>query len=326
MIVKTLVLVFSLIASNAIATPVASHDKSTVVSAVIKHLNTDYVDAELGNIAAIGLENAWTNGAFNGDLDGPEFAKLLSAELQELTGDGHLNVEYSSTPIADTKKADEEYSAQEMERWYGAHINFGVQKIERLEPNIGLLDLRVFSPPGMGGQTVVAALNVLANTDALIIDLRQNGGGIGYTVTLVASYLFDDEPQPLSGIYNRPTDTLTRRFTHTYMAGARYGPDKPVYILISRKTFSAAEALAYDLQALKRATIVGEPSGGGANPFEYRRVHENFVLWSVTEKSVNPITNGNWQGVGVQPDIAVPSERALEAALEDLRSRQGLMR
>jgi C-terminal processing protease CtpA/Prc len=86
--------------------------------------------------------------------------------------------------------------------------------------------------------------------------------------------------------------------------------------LTSKRTFSAAEALAYDLQALKRATIVGEPSGGGAHPFQYRRIHPNYVLWSVTQKSINPITQSNWQGVGVQPDVRVPAEQALAKAIE----------
>jgi C-terminal processing protease CtpA/Prc len=104
--------------------------------------------------------------------------------------------------------------------------------------------------------------------------------------------------------------------TPAWVPGRRFGPDKPVYVLISRKTFSAAEAFAYDLKALKRVTVVGERSGGGAHPFEYRRVHPHFVLSLAEGRSINPITGGNWQGTGVEPDVAVPGERALEAALE----------
>jgi C-terminal processing protease CtpA/Prc len=171
----------------------------------------------------------------------------------------------------------------------------------------------------MGGDTIAAAMNAIANTDALILDLRHNGGGSD-TVALVASYLFD-ERQPLSGIYDRARDELTQGYTQAYVPGKRFGSSKPVYVLISKRTFSAAEALAYDLQALKRATIVGEPSGGGAHPFEYRRIHPHFVLWSVTRRSVNPITKGNWQGTGVQPDVRVDSGQALEKALELARAK-----
>jgi C-terminal processing protease CtpA/Prc len=181
----------------------------------------------------------------------------------------------------------------------------------------------VFPPASMGGDTVAAAMQVVAHTDALIIDLRRNGGGMD-TVSLVASYLFDEQ-QPLSGIYSRPAGKSTQSFTQPYVPGAKFGGTKPVYVLISKKTFSAAEALAYDLQALKRAMIIGEPSGGGAHPFTYRRIHPHFVLWSVVEESVNPITGKNWQGIGVQPDVRIDPAQALDKALELIadKKRQG---
>jgi C-terminal processing protease CtpA/Prc len=240
-------------------------------------------------------------------------AEALMKKLRDVTGDGHLNVEYSEKVLPEGG-ADAAFEAQEMERYYGAHENFGVRKAQRLEKNIGLLELSVFPPASMGGDTVAAAMQVIAHTDALIIDLRRNGGGMD-TVSLVASYLFDTK-QPLSGIYRRPTGKTEQNFTLDYVPGTKFGATKPVYVLISKRTFSAAEALAYDLQALKRATIIGEPSGGGAHPFSYRRIHPHFVLWSVTEKSLNPITGKNWQGVGVQPDIAIDPAQALDKALE----------
>ena len=304
--------------ATAVAEDLEPPDRVAVVDAITAHLQTDYVDETVGQRAADSLQVAFAGGAFDTTLSGPAYAEALSALLQELTGDGHLNVEYSEDRIPDTSHGIEAFSAEEMERWYGAHLNFGVERVDRLEGNVGLLDLRVFAPIDMGAETVVAAMNVVAHTDALIIDLRNNGGGIGDMANLVASYLFDSDPQPLTGNYDRPADKLTRRFTQTFVPGTRFGKDKPVYVLISPKTFSAAEALAYDLQALQRAVIVGEASGGGAHPFEYVRIHPHFVLWSVTAKSVNPITGTNWQGVGVQPDIRVPANQALEEALRQL--------
>ena len=313
------------VAGAAAGGEIDSDGRARVIEAVASHLESEYVDADRGATAAVALRERMAAGAFD-STDGAAFAERLSAVLQELTGDGHLNVEHSEEPLPeDQDAADEAYSAQEMERWYGAHLNFGVEKVERLEDNVGLLDLRVFPPVAMGGDTVAAAMQVLAHTDALIIDLRENGGGDGDSARLVASYLFGTRPEPLSGYYDRPLDRLTQSFTQPYVPGDRFGPDKPVYVLISNQTFSAAEGLAYDLQALGRATVIGERSGGGAHSFEYRRIHPHFVLWSVTGRSVNPVTGGNWQGVGVEPDVPVPAADALATARRLLaqRSRNG---
>ena len=295
---------------------VSSAAKSAVLSAVLEHLRDEYVDPTIGQSAAEELARMQQAGSFEAIRGPVAFATKLSSEVQRLTGDGHLNVEFSAQPLdLSGETPDETFSAQEMEKYYGAKVNYGVHRIEHLEGNVGYLDLRVFAPIDMGGPSVTSAMTVLAPTSSLIIDLRKNGGGIGDMADLVASYLFSDQRQPLTGTYDRPSDSLTQRFTQPMVPGRKFGPDKPVYILISKQTFSAAEALAYNLQALGRATIIGETSGGGAHPFEYKPIHKHFVLWSVTAKSINPITQSNWQGVGVKPDIEVPAERALEQAL-----------
>lgn len=320
----SLVLTLSLPAWAA-AQPVSitPDDQAAVIEAVAAHLETDYVEApDTGAPAADQLRQDLAAGAFDGAGDGNAFAHLVSERIQELTGDGHLHVEYSAEPIQEGEDAQDTFNQEQMERWYGAHINYGVQAVERLEGNIAYLDLRAFAPIDMGGETLAAAMTVLADMEGLVIDLRRNGGGIGDTADLLASYLFTSERQPLTGTYDRPTDTLTQRFTQPFVPGKKFGPGKPVYVLISSKTFSAAEALAYNLQALERAIIVGEPSGGGAHPFNYVRIHPHFVLWSVTAKSIHPITGRNWQSVGVQPDIPADSENALERALQDLSKGQ----
>ena len=318
---KQLIAITSLLVAQiaSAAEPLTDADRKQVVQAIVEHLESEYVDPQVGQRAAKVLRKKSAANAFKSAATGPAFAEVLTRELRDETGDGHLNVEYSEKPLSAEVQANDEFTAQEMERYYGAHVNFGVRKAERLDNNIGLLDLSVFPPAQMGGDTVAAAMQVIAHTDALMIDLRNNGGGSD-TVALVASYLFD-ERQPLSGIYNRPANETQQNFTLPYVPGAKFGGTKPVYVLISKRTFSAAEALAYDLQALKRATILGEPSGGGAHPFNYRRIHPHFVLWSVTEKSVNPITGGNWQDVGVQPDVLIESARALERAIELITAR-----
>jgi C-terminal processing protease CtpA/Prc len=235
--------------------------------------------------------------------------------LRSASGDGHLGPSYRATPLAEEVEAAERtYTAEEMDRWYGPHLNYGFEQVRRVDGNIGYLDLRVFAPTSTAGDVAAAVMTVLAQSAALIIDLRQNGGGHGDMAHLLAAYLLDAS-KPMSGSYDRPSNTRERAFTPAWVPGRRYGIGRPVYVLISKRTLSAAEGFAYDLQALRRVTVVGERSGGGAHPFKYRRVHRHFVLSLAEGRSINPITSGNWQSTGVVPDVEVPADRALETAL-----------
>jgi Peptidase family S41 len=290
-------------------------DRAEVIANSVRLLETRYVDAARGKQIARQLRIAvktWST------TEPAAFAEAVTAWLRRVSGDGHLGLSYSANPIAEDG-GEASFSASEMERWYGAHLNHGIEKIERLEGNIMVLDLRVFPPAEMAGEVFAAAMTVVAQGDALIIDLRRNGGGAG-TANLITGYLVD-EGQPLSGSYDRPNDKHTANMSPTWVPGRRFGSSKPLYILTSKRTFSAAEAFAYDLQALGRATIVGEVTGGGAHPYKYRRVHRHFALDLPEGRSVNPITGSNWQGVGVRPDVPVPAERALDRALELARSQ-----
>lgn len=292
------------------AQPLTDADRAEVVRESARLLDERYVDPEQGKALADKLRaqaDVWSG------IDDPAaFAQALTQWLRETSGDGHLGISYSQNVIPPTQ-GEAAFTEAEMQRWYGAHLNHGVQRIERYDDNVMLLELRVFPPVEMGGDVVAAAMNVVAQADALILDLRRNGGGAG-TANLVMGYLLD-EPRPLSGAYDRPSDTHTHNVSPVWVPGRRFGGDKPLYVLISGRTFSAAEAVAYDLQALGRATVVGETSGGGAHPFQYRRVHPHFALDLPEGRSVNPITGGNWQGTGVTPDVRVPAEQALERAL-----------
>ena len=297
------------------AMSLSASDRAEIVGNTAKLLESRYVNAELGKRMARQLRRAAPQ--WSSITDPAAFAAAMTGWLRETSGDGHLGLSYSAAPIAENG-GEASFSAGEMERWYGAHRNHGVEKIERLEGNIMLLDLRVFPPVTMGGDVFAAAMTVVAQGEALIIDLRRNGGGAG-AGNIVLGYLLD-EGQPLSGSYDRPSNKHTVNTSPVWVPGRRFGTKKPLYILTSRKTFSAAEAFAYDLQALGRATIVGEVTGGGAHPFEYRRVHRHFALDLPEGKSVNPITGGNWQGTGVRPDVVVPADQALERALELARA------
>lgn len=282
-----------------------------VIRATADIIEARYVDATKAREIATALRHSTERRRVA--LDGEAFAAEVTALLRALSGDGHLGLSYSPDRIPE-EQGEAAFSAAEMDRWYGPQLNHGIEKIERLPGNIMLLDLRVFPPPAMAGDVFAAAMTVVAQGDALIIDLRQNGGG-AETVNLLTGYLLEGG-SPLSGTYNRPTDTHVYATSPEWVPGRRFGSTKPVYVLTSRKTFSAAEALAYNLQALKRAVIVGEVTGGGAHPFEYRRVHPHFAVDLPEGRSINPITGSNWQDVGVKPDVAVPAEEALDRALE----------
>ena len=298
------------LAAPALAEPLTANDRAEVVANAASLIEQRYVDPTKARTIAASLRKqgrSWTT------TDPQTFAEEVTEWLRRTTGDGHLGLSYSKDPIPEGA-GEGKFSAAEMEKWYGPQLNHGVEKIERLPGNIMLLDLRVFPPSAMAGDVFSAAMNIVAQGDALIIDLRNNAGGMD-TTKLLMGYLLDGG-QPLSGEYNRPANRHSAGVSPDWVPGRRFGSSKPVFILTSRKTFSAAEAVAYDLQALKRATIVGETTGGGAHPFEYRRIHPHFAVDLPEGRSINPITGGNWQDVGVKPDVAVPADQALDVALK----------
>lgn len=305
----------ALLVGHVSAAPLSPNDRSEVVRSAARLIEERYVDPERARTIAGKLRDAeslWAN-----VTDPQSFADAITKWLREISGDGHLALSYSEKVLPE-QTGEESFSAAEMEKYYGAHLNHGIEKIERLPGNIMLLDLRVFPPAAMAGDVFAAAMTVIAQGDALIIDLRKNGGG-SETANLITGYLLEGG-KPLSGEYNRPSDRHSANTSPSWVPGRRFDSTKPLYILTSRKTFSAAEAVAYDLQALKRAIIVGEVTGGGAHPFEYRRVHPHFAVDLPEGRSINPITKTNWQDVGVQPDIRVPAEQALDKALELARA------
>ena len=294
---------------SASAQPKAPIDRSEVVASVARLIEERYVDAPAGKRIAGELRRS--RHRWHSLPDEKRFAEAVTAWLRERSNDGHFALDYSERPIRTAEGSD--FAAAEIERYYGRQVNHGVRRIERLDGNIMLLELTVFPPPTMAADVVAAAMTVAAQGDALILDLRNNGGGME-TVAQVAGYLLPPR-SPMSGTYDRPSNRLTPQYSPDSVPGRRFGETKPVYILTSKKTFSAAEALAYDLQALRRAIIIGERTGGGANPFEYRPVHRHFALSLPEQRSINPITKTNWQGVGVKPDVEVPAGAALDTAL-----------
>lgn len=309
---RSAVLAFTLLAAvlRTDVEPLPVAEQRTIVERSAALIEARYVDSVAGRRIATALRRSVDR--WRTPIAPDSFAVAMTAHLRQLSGDGHLGLSYSETPIADST-GEGAFANAEADRWYGAQLNHGIERIERLADNVMLLDLRVMAPTDMAGDVVAAAMTVVAQGDALILDLRRNGGGVNAGMILAGHLL--PPGSPLSGTWDRPSGRHVHAVSPDWVPGRRFGDRKPVFILVSRATFSAAEALAYDLQALERATIVGEPTGGGAHPFEYRRVHAHFALELPEGRSINPITKGDWEGVGVQPDVRVPAAAALDTAL-----------
>lgn len=239
--------------------------------------------------------------------DAAALAEKLTAVLAETTQDKHLRVDVRPE-MPGSAKAE---AAEMMESFrYG---NYGVTRVERLRGNIGYLELRQFAPVQQARPVIAAAMTLLANTDALVIDLRRNGGGDPETVALLASYLFD-KPTRLIDIRWRAGNRLEQHWTSAKVAGPRYGQRRPVYVLTERETFSAAEDFAYGMKARHRATVIGETTAGGAHPGDGFRLSPELMVFIPTGRSVDYIDGGNWEGKGVTPDHAVPAAEALTLA------------
>jgi len=289
--------------------------RSAVIEGAIKRLNDSYVFPETAKKMEQAIRERLTRKEYDQITNAQTLATTLQKDLQEVSQDKHLRVIYSARalpPEDEDRQPDPDELSRQLD--FMRSVNFGFEKIERLQGNIGYLDLRGFMPARYGAETVVAAMSFLANTDALIIDLRKNGGGDPAMVALVSSYLFDGDPVHLNDLYFRPDNSTRQWWTLPYVPGKRLGSAKDVFVLTSKRTFSAAEEFTYNLKSLKRATIVGETTGGGAHPGGPRRINDHFAIWVPSGRAINPITKTNWEGTGVTPDVDVPADQALKVA------------
>lgn len=288
--------------------------RGAVIEGTLKRLNDNYVFPEVAKKMEQAIRERVQKKEYDQVTSAKQLAEKLTADLQAVSRDKHLRVRYSHEPIP-AEGANREPTPEQRERFraYLSSINFGFEKIERLKGNVGYIDLRGFTPAEFSAETIVAAMNFLAHTDALIFDLRRNGGGDPATVALLSSYLFNSDPVHLNDLYSREDDSTHQWWTLPYVPGKRYA-GKDVYVLTSKRTFSAAEEFTYNLKNLKRATIIGETTGGGAHPGGTRRINEHFHVFVPDGRAINPISKTNWEGTGVKPDVEVPAEQALKTA------------
>ncbi len=294
---------------------ITTDERSAIIKGAVTALNENYVFPEVAKKMGVAVLARVAKQEYNSITKASELARKLTADFLEVSHDKHLRVNYFADGVPSPSKG--EPSAEEIKMLHDelARINFSFQKVERLEGNIGYLELTAFPPPQAAAQTLAAAMTFVAHTDALIVDLRRNGGGSPEMVVDVLSYFFD-MPTRTNDIYER-ADNSTRQFwTAPTVLGLRYGGKKPVYVLTSSRTFSGGEDFAYSIQSLKRATVVGEVTGGGAHPTRPVNISERFAISVPFARSISPVTGTNWEGVGVKPDISVAAADALETAIQ----------
>ncbi len=286
-----------------------AQQRQAAIEGAIKKLHETYVFPEVAKQMEAALRERMQRKEYDSITSPAAFARTLTEHLQAVSKDKHLRVLYTGNgaPALRSRLNPEQYRAQASQR------NYGFEKVERLSGNIGYLDFRGFEDPELAGETAAAALTFLANTDALIIDLRQNGGGDPAMVALVSSYLFDKKIH-LNDLYIRAENRTEEFWTRDTVPGKKFGGAKPIFVLTAKYTFSGAEEFSYNLQNLKRATIIGEVTGGGAHPVAPQRINEDFIIGVPNARAINPITKTNWEGVGVKPDVAVPAAQALKTA------------
>lgn len=283
--------------------------RKKVIDGVISSLNEYYIDPPLAQQMANTLRAHEASSDYNTISDGDAFAAQLTKDLRNVSHDKHLVVAFSpfKMPTTEPTPEDEARRHHQME-----HDNCGFEKVEILLNNIGYVKLNAFMDASFCGPTAAAAMAFVAHTDAIIFDLRQNGGGQPTMVALIASYLFD-QPTHLIDMYNRKENSTKQNWTLPYLPGSRLAR-QPVFVLTSKRTFSAAEEFAFDLKNQKRATVVGETTGGGAHGVSGHTVADYFTVGVPFGKPLDPVTGTNWEGTGVEPDVKVSATDALEAA------------
>jgi hypothetical protein len=285
--------------------------RKSVIDGIDTNLADYYIDAALAKQMADALQSHEKAGDYNSIADGDAFAEKLTADLRAVSHDRHLRVDFTPFKAPQRTGGPGPDDIARMHQ-HMLHDNCAFDKVEILPGNIGYIKFDGFMDASFCGPTVTAAMGFVAHTDALIFDIRQNGGGQPAMVTLIASYLFD-EPTHLIDIYNRKEDSTQQNWTLSYLPGLRL-TKQPVFVLTSERTFSGAEEFAFDLKNQKRATIVGETTGGGAHPVAPHTVADYFTVGVPFAKSLDPATKTNWEGTGVVPDVKVPAADALETA------------
>jgi hypothetical protein len=285
--------------------------RGQVIQALVRELNRSYVFPEKAALMDRELNTRLRQHAYTMLASRLALARTLTDDLQRVTRDKHLRIEVGCSRGA-ARPGKEPSTAPPSDAANRPRV-FG--QTRRMDGNVAYIDIATFGVPGdQAKEEIRETMNGAADAAAIIFDVRRNGGGEPETVALVTSYVFGSEPVHLNSLYWRVPDRTDDFFTDPRVQGNKFGPAKPVFVLTSGRTFSAAEEFTYNLQTRKRAVIVGETTGGGAHPGDVVPLPHGFTVFVPSGRAINPITNTNWEGTGIKPDVSVPAEAALETA------------
>lgn len=320
-----IVLAIAAIAATASAQTIVRRDepppaidaeyRAALIDSVTATLNEDYVFEDVAKDMERHVRRELKRGEYDEFTTIPDFARALAEDLREISGDRHIGLRYATDEEVQAFLEEEDDTDLDFERELAEQKrnNFQFKKLEILPGNVGYLKFNAFVDAPLSGPTATAAMNFLAHTDALIIDLRENGGGSPSLIQFMTAY-FLDESTHLNSFHTRQGDSVHQFWSLPYVPGPKM-EDTELYVLTSGYTFSGAEEFTYNLKNLERATIVGETTGGGAHPI-------TLAIWPSLNcgmavpdaRAVNPITGTNWEGTGIAPHIDVPQEQALDRA------------
>lgn len=280
-----------------------------VIDETVRLVTEHYVFPEIAEQLAALLQRRLTEGAYDVD-DAGELARLVTADLQSVNGDRHLRMKHHADRVP-TKKGAATLDA--MRREFDTSLG-GVPRVELLDGGVAVVELGPsLFPLEWAAEPLGAALTLASRAQALIVDLRANRGGDPDSVAFVCSYLLDERTH-LNTMHWRDGERSEQSWSLPHVPGARFGGSKPLYVLSSNSTFSAAEELAYDLQQLGRAVVVGERTLGGAHPCQGWTVHSHLEATVPVGRAINPVSGANWEGVGVQPDVPCAAADSLDHA------------
>ncbi|MFE6847271.1 S41 family peptidase [Streptomyces sp. NPDC057686] len=280
-----------------------------VIDETVRLLTEHYVFPEIAEQLAGLLQRRLTEGAYDVN-DAAELARLVTADLQSVNGDRHLRLKHHTTPVPPKQGAA---TLDAMRRDFDTSLG-GAPRVQLLDGGVAVLELApMLFPLEWAAEPLSAALTLASRAQALIVDLRANRGGDPDTVAFVCSYLLDERTH-LNTMHWRGGERIEQSWSLPHVPGARFGGSKPLYVLSSDSTFSAAEELAYNLQQLGRAVVVGEPTRGGAHPCQGWTVHPHLEVTVPFGRAINPVSGTNWEGTGVQPDVSCAAADSLDRA------------
>ncbi|MET7568363.1 S41 family peptidase [Streptomyces sp. NPDC005492] len=290
-------------------TTVTKHRPAAVIDETVRLLTEHYVFPEIAEQVACLLQQRLAESAYDVD-DAEEFARLVTADLQSVNGDRHLRLKHHADPVSPEQGAA---TLDSIRRDFDTSLG-GAPRVQLLDGGVALVELApMLFPLEWAAEPLSAALTLASRAQALIVDLRANRGGDPDAVAFVCSYLLDERTH-LNTMYWRDGERSEQSWSLPHVPGARFGGSKPLYVLSSASTFSAAEELAYDLQQLGRAVVVGERTRGGAHPCKGWTVHPHLEATIPGGRAINPVSGTNWEGTGVQPDIPCAAADSLDRA------------